>query len=306
MDDLLDISRIEHGKIALHRERFDLRDVVRSTCDDHRALVEQRGQTLRLEVVAGPVWIDGDPTRIAQVVSNLLHNASKFTPAGGTLSIAIEVKNRRAVLHVWDDGVGMEQAEVEAVFEPFMQGEQDSARQKGGLGLGLALVKGLVELHGGSVSARSGGANCGSEFTVELPLAPPSPDTPRQESAASPSRLVLIIEDNVDMGDTLAQVLELNGHRVRVARDGKSGIALALELQPDVIFCDIGLPDMDGYEVARELRKSGRLPSTRLVALSGYAQHEDRNRSKEAGFDAHIAKPPTFEELNKVLAGAKS
>ena len=117
---------------------------MRSTCDDHRALVEQRGQTLRLEVVAGPVWIDGDPTRIAQVVSNLLHNASKFTPAGGTLSIAIEVKNQRAVLHVWDDGVGMEQAEVEAVFEPFMQGEQDSARQKGGLGLGLALVKGLV------------------------------------------------------------------------------------------------------------------------------------------------------------------
>jgi CheY-like chemotaxis protein len=163
-----------------------------------------------------------------------------------------------------------------------------------------------VTLHKGTVSARSGGAGCGSEFIVELPLAPATPHAPRETPTASPSRLVVLIEDSADNADTLARVLELNGHRVQLARDGKSGLALAVELQPDVVLCDIGLPDIDGYEVARELRMTSRLVATRLVALSGYAQPEDRQRSQEAGFDAHLVKPVVFAELNEILTAARS
>lgn len=290
VDDLLDTTRLSHGKIELHRVRFDLRDVVRSTFDDHRAVFEQGGVALRLDVPAGPLTIDGDPTRIAQVLNNLLNNAAKFTPAGGAVSVAINAKDGHVCLHVRDDGVGMEPAMIEHVFEPFMQGRQDTARQQGGLGLGLALVKGLVELHGGSVSARSGGGGTGSEFVVELPLASAPPqEASAVESATAPPRLVLIIDDNVDAGDTLAEALEISGHRARVARDGKSGIALALDLKPDVVLCDIGLPDVDGYEVARALRANGASESTRLIALTGYAQPEDKRRVQQAGFDAHLA-----------------
>ena len=301
VDDLLDLTRISHGKIELHRKRFDLRDVVRATCDDHRSLVEQRGLALRLDA-AGPVWTDGDPTRIAQVLSNLLQNAAKFTAAGGTIGVSVAVNDQRVSLHVRDDGIGMEQAVIERIFEPFEQAQQQIARQQGGLGLGLALVKGLAELHGGSVSAHSAGPGRGSEFVVELPLALPAVVETVAESAPSPSRLVLIIEDNIDNGDTLAQVIELGGHRARVARTAKSGIALAQELKPDVVLCDIGLPDMDGYEVARVLRTNGDLATTRLIAVSGYAQPEDKKRAKEAGFDAHLAKPPPLDELSAILA----
>ena len=303
VDDLLDLTRISHGKIELHRKRFDLRDVVRATCDDHRSLVEQRGLVLRLELASGPVWIDGDPTRIAQILSNLLQNGVKFTAAGGTIGVSLAVNDQRVSLHVRDDGVGMEQAVIERIFEPFAQAQQQIARQQGGLGLGLALVKGLAELHGGSVSAQSAGPGRGSEFVVELPLAVSSvAETVAASAPSLPSRLVVIIEDNIDNGDTLAEVLELEGHRVRVARTAKSGIALAQDLKPDVVVCDIGLPDMDGYEVARVLRTNGDLATTRLIALSGYAQPEDRKRAKEAGFDAHLAKPPPLDELSAILA----
>jgi CheY-like chemotaxis protein len=198
----------------------------------------------------------------------------------------------------------MEPAVLERAFEPFVQGPQGSARQTGGLGLGLALVKGLVELHGGSVSAHSRGAGSGSEFVVDLPLAaPPAARPPAHGSPRAPPRLVLIIEDNEDAAETLAQVLAIEGHRTRIAHDGTSGIALALELKPDVVLCDLGLPDLDGYEVARTLRSNGGLPRTRLVALSGYALPEDRQRARSAGFDAHVSKPARVSELNDILAG---
>jgi signal transduction histidine kinase len=221
VDDLLDSTRISRGKMELHRERFDLREVVRDTSDDHRAIFEQRAVALRLEVPAGPVWIDGDPTRISQVLGNLLQNAAKFTRAAGSVSIAIHTSEGRAALHVRDDGAGMEKAVIERAFEPFVQGPQGSARQAGGLGLGLTLVKGLVELHGGSVSAHSGGAGTGSEFVVDLPLAPVPPI--RGALTRAPPRLVLIIEDNVDAAETLAEVLAFYGHHPRIAHDGTSG-----------------------------------------------------------------------------------
>lgn len=303
VDDLLDSSRISRGKIELQRKRFDLREVVRDTCDDHRSLFAQRALTLRLEVPAGPVWIDGDATRISQILGNLLQNAAKFTRAAGSVSVAIHTSERRASLHVRDDGAGMDRAVLERAFEPFVQGPQGFARTGGGLGLGLALVKGLVELHGGSVSAHSAGAGTGSEFVVDLPLVPPPPDTPLQaRSSPGASRLVLIIEDNVDAATTLAELLALDGHRPHIAHDGRSGIALALELKPDIVLCDIGLPDVDGYEVARTLRANGALEKTRLVALSGYAQAEDQQRSSNAGFDAHLPKPPSLAALKDLLA----
>jgi PAS domain S-box-containing protein len=306
VDDLLDVTRISRGKVTLNRARVDLRDVARRTCEDHRSLFEGSAVELRVEAPVAPVWIDADVTRISQVLGNLLQNAVKFTPSGGAVTVGVRARVDQAELSVRDTGVGMKPDQVERMFEPFAQAEQGLARTTGGLGLGLALVKGLVELHGGSVQARSEGQGRGSEFVVSLPLAlGPGADLEAAPAIAprAPTRQVLVIEDNVDAGMVLAAVLELNGHLVRVARDGRSGIAMARELKPDVVVCDIGLPDVDGYEVARALRSDEGFRSTRLIAISGYAQPEDKERAKDAGFDAHLAKPASIDELNALLAG---
>jgi CheY-like chemotaxis protein len=303
VDDLLDVTRISRGRIELQRARVDLRDVVRSTCDDFRPLFERGTLQLRLEPMPDPVWIDADATRLAQVLGNLLNNAAKFTPAGGIVTVRVEASGGRAEVSVRDTGVGMELGEIKRLFEPLAQAPQGLARTRGGLGLGLALSKGLVELHGGSIQARSDGLAHGSEFLVRLPLAAPpvvSPEAPKPR-APGDRRLVLLIEDNADTCESLSLVLQLAGHQVRTAHDGKTGIATAHELKPEVVLCDIGLPDIDGYEVARRLREDQALRSTRIFALSGYARPEDKARAKEAGFDEHIAKPPDLEELSKLL-----
>ncbi len=304
VDDLLDVTRISRGKIELHRKRIDLCEVVHRSCDDHRAGFEDRELTLSLVLPAEQVWIEADATRISQVLGNMLLNAAKFTPAQGSISVGVERNGDRALIHVRDSGIGMEHALVDRIFEPFVQAERGLARTQGGLGLGLAFAKGLVELHGGSISARSEGPGRGSEFTVSLPLAQPlslkQPDARRSDPARG--RLVLIIEDNADTCEMLAGVLEVNGHRTHVARDGRTGIALARELKPDVVLCDIGLPDVDGYDVARALRADESLRNSRLIAISGYAQLQDQQRAREAGFEAHLAKPPPIDELNAFLA----
>ncbi|HEX7624089.1 MAG TPA: PAS domain S-box protein [Anaeromyxobacteraceae bacterium] len=307
VDDLLDVTRISRGKVELHRRHINLRDIVNKTTDDLHSLFDQSGVALRVEHSAHSPWVEADPTRITQVLGNLLQNAAKFTPSGGTVVVSLGATDAHAELRVHDDGVGMEPAQVDQMFEPFAQGRQSLARTQGGLGLGLALVKGLVELHGGRVRARSDGPGRGAEFLVILPLsaagATASPE--RAHGAAPRTRVVLVVEDNADAGDTLAQILASHGHRVHVARDGRSGLALARELRPDVVLCDIGLPDMDGYAVARALRGDDALRSARLIALSGYAQPEDRQRAREAGFDAHVAKPPDPDELaSTVVADA--
>jgi PAS domain S-box-containing protein len=304
VDDLLDVTRISRGKIALQRTRVDLGDVARRTAEDLRPVLEQADLELRLEVAAAPAWIDGDPTRLAQVVGNLLHNAVKFTPQGGAVSVSLSVGDGGAELRVRDTGVGMERETLDRLFQPFVQADRTLARTGGGLGLGLALVRGLVELHGGTVSARSDGAGRGSEVVVRLPLAPePAPEPPARRAAPGRTpRVVLVIEDQLDAGQSLAEILELEGHRVGLARDGQSGVALARELRPDVVLCDIGLPDVDGYEVARTLRLEASLGHTCLVALSGYAQPDDRRRAREAGFDVHLAKPADLADLLAVIA----
>ena len=305
VDDLLDMTRISRGKIDLQRERVDLNELVRRAADDFSAMLADGGLRLVTEIAPAPLWLHADATRISQVIGNLLHNAIKFTPAHGTIRLSTHMAGSTALLGVRDTGVGMEPRSVEAMFEPFAQAEQTLARSRGGLGLGLPVVKGLVEMHGGSISARSPGPGQGAEFVVLLPLedqAQPQPRAVPAQGAAGAGRHVLIVEDNVDAARTLAELLELEGHVARVATDGRSAIALAGNAVPDLVLCDIGLPDMDGYAVARALRAEPRLVATRLVALSGYAQPEDRRRSQAAGFDDHLAKPPDIDQLLQLIA----
>jgi signal transduction histidine kinase/ActR/RegA family two-component response regulator len=307
VDDLLDVTRISRGKINLERARVDACDVVRRTCEDHRAVFDRRGVELRLDLPAGPVWIDADATRISQVLGNLLQNAAKFTAARGSTAVAVAAVNGRAEIRVRDDGIGIDPELLGHVFEPFTQAERGLARAQGGLGLGLALVRGLVELHGGSAEAVSEGAHRGSELIVRLPLAagPEEVHLEAPRCRVARARCVLVVEDYLDSGQALADVLALSGHRVHVATDGRSGIAKALEVKPDVVLCDIGLPDLDGYQVARALRAEAALRSTYLVALSGYAQAEDIRRSLDAGFDAHLGKPAPLDQLHALLASER-
>jgi PAS domain S-box-containing protein len=307
VDDLLDVTRISSGKIELERARLDLCDLVRAACDDHRSLFVRDTVELRLDLPAEPAWVDGDATRLSQVIGNLLQNAAKFTPAGGQVVVGVRAAEGRSEVFVRDTGVGMEPDQVDRMFEPFAQAERSLARTKGGLGLGLALAKGLVELHGGTVRAHSEGLGRGAEFRVSLPGAagPAADASPGPPADGGEGRLVLVVEDNVDAGQSLADLLEMEGHRVVLTRDGRSGIAMARSIRPDVVLCDLGLPDVDGFEVARTLRRDEALRATRLVALSGYARVEDRRGARDAGFDVHLPKPPPLDALRAVLAGGE-
>jgi signal transduction histidine kinase len=302
IDQLLDVTRISHGKVELHRKILDARDVVRTTCDDHRSLFEQEQIDLRVEDSVLPVWTSADPTRLSQVIANLLDNAAKFTPRGGTVFVSVGMANAEVEIRVRDTGVGMEAHQLERAFEPFAQVESTLARTKGGLGLGLAMTKGVVEMHGGRVVARSEGLGFGCEIVVTLPRSEPPAERPEKASiVTAPGSLVLLIEDNVDAAKTLAEILEMSGHRVHLAHDGATGIRLARELKPHAVLCDIGLPDVDGYEVAQMLRADESLRWTKLIALTGYAHSSDKQKAEEAGFDAHLTKPPDLGRLNVLL-----
>jgi signal transduction histidine kinase/ActR/RegA family two-component response regulator len=309
VDDLLDVSRVKSQKIRLRRMSLDLCALLRNTVEDHRPLLEGRGVTLTLELPATPVWVQADPARLAQVVGNLLQNASKFTDRGDRVRVTLSAAGGRAELRVADSGIGIDGEMLERLFEPFIQAERSLARTRGGLGLGLSLVKALVELHGGTVAARSEGQGRGAEFVVELPLAPaqPAPQAPAPAPAPpSRGRRVLLVDDNRDAVESLCALLELSGHEVAIAHGGAEGLARAREWQPDAVVCDIGLPDMDGYEVARRLRAEPALRDLVLVALSGYALDEDLHRAREAGFHAHVAKPASLDRLLEIIGGAGS
>jgi len=308
VDDLLDVTRISRGKIRLQRERFDLNALARRSAEDQRSVFEKTGVRLDVHASEQPLEVNGDPIRIAQVIGNLLHNAAKFTPRGGRATLSVErFSAALAALRVRDDGPGIAPDSLTRVFEPFVQADRTLDRSHGGLGLGLALVKGLVELHGGSVIARSAGAGLGAEFVVTLPLdAAASPRIPPAAAPAAPAhaRRVLVIEDNPDAAASLREVLELNDHVVEVVGTGREGIDRARDFRPDVVLCDLGLPEMDGYEVAREMRSDPSLRTIHLVALSGYASPDDVERAMEAGFDRHLAKPPSVRDLERALADA--
>jgi len=276
--------KAERAREVLHRQTDHLARLVDDLLDVTR-------------ISRGKIELKRARFDLREVVRKATDDARSLYEASG-----IDLRVGRSAISVHDTGVGIPPSDVERMFEPFAQGAQDRARTLGGLGLGLSLVKGLVELHGGAVRAHSEGPSRGAEFLVTLPLAPaPGRDERSDARAGETSRLVVIVEDNVDAGQTLGEILELSGHRVRLARDAQSGLGLARELHPDLVLCDIGLPDMDGYDFARTVRRDPALARTRLVAVTGYAQPEDRARALDAGFDAHVAKPPAIEELQGML-----
>jgi signal transduction histidine kinase len=307
VDDLLDISRISRGKISLQKEPLELVSLVQSTVEDQRGVLEHRGLRVELDVPTEPIWTRGDPTRLQQVIGNLLQNARKFTAAPGRVSVRLTCVSKRAVLSVKDTGAGIPTEMLDKIFEPFTQANAASHGEGAGLGLGLALVKGFVELHGGTVRATSEGLGLGAELIIELPIQRPrelsSPSRSRTPSDIGLPRRVLIIEDNEDAAESLSVVLGLSGHQAFLARDGSEGIELARKSAPDVIICDIGLPgSIDGYDVARVLRQDSQLRSAYLVALSGYGREEDKRRARQAGFDLHITKPLEPSALRSLLA----
>jgi signal transduction histidine kinase/CheY-like chemotaxis protein len=305
VDDLLEVSRIRTGKIVLARRSVDLNEVAErvSIACEHSAH-EQR-HTVVLERAPAPLWVDGDTVRLEQVVMNLLHNAIKYTPPGGHVRVALASEGDSAVLRVIDDGCGIEPALLGRVFEPFVQADRSLDRAQGGLGLGLPFVKGLVTLHGGSVEAASDGVERGSTFLVRLPLAPHVEEAPRPEappSRAEPQKLrVLVVDDNLDIAETMAAFIEAAGHSVDTANDGIEGVDKALALAPDVLFVDIGLPGLDGYEVAKRIRAE-LASAVVLVAVSGYGSAEDRRLAEEAGFDQHLVKPVLPAQILRVLS----
>jgi PAS domain S-box-containing protein len=306
VDDLLDVSRITRGKIEIRTEAVDVRQTVTDAVEAVRPFVDERQLALDVSVPPDPVWVQADPVRLEQVFANLLHNAAKYTEPGGRVSIAAELEDRgHVVIRVTDTGIGIRPELIDRIFDMFTQGDRVSGRLKEGLGLGLTLVRSLVEMHGGQVSASSPGPGRGSEFRVRLPLA-----GARAEGAAGPPTgpgrplRVLVVDDNKDAADSLQMVLEQQGgHTVCVAYDGPAAVHAVNDFLPDVALLDIGLPKgVDGYEVARRLRALPGLERLPVVALTGYGRPEDRRRSGEAGFTAHLVKPVDPTELRELLA----
>ncbi|GAB3436349.1 PAS domain S-box protein [Massilia solisilvae] len=310
VDDLLDIARITRGKIELKKEPVDLRAVVATALETSAAMIEGSGHTLSVQLPDEPLMLAADVTRLVQVLSNLLNNAAKYTPAGGHVGLKAWREDGQAVIEVSDSGVGIPPEALGAVFEMFTQVRGSVDRAQGGLGIGLSLVRRLVELHGGQVSAASAGRGKGSTFTVRLPLrqaqagaAGAAASPAGHERDARPLR-VLVVDDNADAAESLAELLGLLGHTVRVAHDGPQGYQLAREFLPDLVFLDIGLPGMSGHEVARAIRRTSGLEHVVLIALTGWGAARDMARSHEAGFDQHLTKPVSFEALEQAFAAA--
>ncbi|HEV3261020.1 MAG TPA: ATP-binding protein [Gemmataceae bacterium] len=312
VDDLLEVSRITSGKIVLRLLPVDLNEVARRCLLTLDAAVNAQHHQVSFSPCTQPVMVEGDPVRLEQVVTNLLANAVKYTPTGGRIEVAAQGQDNEGVVRVRDDGIGMAPEIIPHIFDLFTQAHSSLARSQGGLGIGLTLVRTLVHMHGGSVQASSPGPGRGSEFVVRLPLltlprlptaAAPPPAT--EGPILTPARHILIVEDDASNRDTLRALLECDGHRVEVAEDGPQGVEKALALRPDVALVDIGLPGLDGYEVARRVRAAPGGTDILLIAVTGYGQPEDRRRTLEAGFDRHLVKPIDVDELQRLLADVK-
>jgi CheY-like chemotaxis protein len=303
LDGLLDVSRIIRGKIRIEREPVDLAAICREAAADVAQRVVKPPLELRADVPSDSVWVAGDRVRLAQIVDNLLSNAVKFTGDEGTVALALRIADATAEIAVRDTGIGIERELLPHVFEAFRQSDQSFDRSGGGLGLGLALVKSLAELHGGTVTAHSAGRRRGAEFSVRIPLtsARPAGEGQKGDGPSGPVR-VLVIEDNVDVAAMLRRVLVKAGFDISVGEHGREGVEMALRDPPDVVLCDLGLPaGMSGFDVARELRADPRTADLRLVALTGYGRPEDKERCRAAGFDAHITKPVDNAVLKQML-----
>lgn len=306
VDDLLDVNRISQGKIELRRQPVELASVVHHAVEASRPLCQSREHELTVTLPPKPMYLNADPARLAQVVGNLLNNACKFTERGGRIRLDVEREGKHAVIRVQDTGIGMAADQLHRIFEMFTQVDTSLERSRDGLGIGLTLVKELVEMHGGTVEARSAGVGQGSEFVVRLPVLSEPPPLPRQPSAAGSAamvhRRILVVDDNTDAADSLAMLLRMSGHEVYTAHDGIQGVEAAAKYQPEVILLDIGLPKLDGYAAARRIRQQPQNAGVVLVALTGWGQEEDRRRSDEAGYDVHMVKPVDIAALSRLLA----
>ncbi len=311
VDDLLEVSRITRGKIQLRRELIDLVDVARRAAEDAAPTLRERSHRFSLSLPELPVFIDADPTRMEQVIANLLNNASKYTENGGEISMSLELDGEEAVICVRDNGIGIDRETLPHVFDLFTQSPRSLDRSQGGLGIGLALVHSLVSMHGGHVEAQSDGIGHGCTFEVRLPLASSTDGSVRIDAtepiaiaAETRARRILVVDDNVDAATTVARRLQLLGHTVWQAHDGPTALDLAREHRPEVVLLDIGLPGLDGYEVARRLRDDATFANTMLIAVTGYGQSEDRRRSSDAGFNHHLVKPVDLDVLARLVSHA--
>jgi PAS domain S-box-containing protein len=306
VDDLLDLSRIVQGKIELRRERIRLADAVRRAIETSQPIIDANGHVVELSLPERPIYVMGDLIRLAQAISNLLNNAAKYSLKPGRIGVELSEEGAHAALVVTDEGEGIAPELLSRVFDLFVQGEHTLARSQGGLGIGLTLVRRVIEMHNGTVSASSLGRGKGSQFTIRLPALPESVEPPAKSGApdaarADGQRRVLVVDDNVDAASSVAKILGLFGHQVKCAHDGPSALSSAQEFGPEVVVLDIGLPGMDGYEVARRLRAMERFRDISLIALTGYGQQDDRIRAEEAGFDQHLTKPVDPDVLHDVI-----
>jgi signal transduction histidine kinase/CheY-like chemotaxis protein len=308
VDDLLDISRITHGKIKLQKSRIALSKAVEIALETSRGFIEKQGCRLTVTVSQELIYLDADLTRLAQVILNLLNNAAKYNRPKGSIWLRAERGDNEAVITVSDSGIGISSEFLLTIFEPYTQIDNDEQQLRGGIGIGLNVVKRLVEKHGGSITAASEGKDKGSEFVVRLPLAAeqefalPADQNAGEEKMMTSvfgSRRVLVVDDNSDAAQMLEYLLTTENHKVRTANNGRDALTVADKFEPEIVLLDIGLPDLSGYEVARRLRQKN--PASLLIAVSGWGQEEDRQRSLEAGFDYHLVKPVEFDELWKLL-----
>jgi signal transduction histidine kinase/ActR/RegA family two-component response regulator len=308
VDDLLDVSRITRGRIELRRQPTTLRAIVETALESSRPVMEEFGHELAVSLPAEPIWVNADPTRMAQVLTNLLNNAAKYTDPGGHVRLSVAREDQEAVVAVRDDGTGIPPDMLRAVFDMFTQVDRSLERSQGGLGIGLTLVQKLVELHGGSVYAQSDGTGQGSEFVVRVPVMAAEPGAHEPAVAAEikagtpGGHRVLVVDDNLDSAKTLAMLMTMLGNEVRTAHDGLQAVEMAAEFRPHVALLDIGLPKLNGYEAARRIRENPLGREIMLIAVTGWGKEEDRCRSQEAGFDHHLTKPVELATLQQLLA----
>jgi DNA-binding response OmpR family regulator len=310
IDDLLDVSRISRGKVELRKERVALETVIQHAIETSRPLIENGGHDLNINVPPDPIYVDADLTRLAQVFANLLNNAAKYTERGGGITLAVQRQGSDAVVSVRDTGVGIPAHMLPKVFEMFTQVDRSLERSQGGLGIGLTLVKRLVEMHGGTVAAKSEGHGRGSEFVVRLPvvlsLVGHEPSGEAEPVRTTARRRILVVDDNRDSATSLAMMLKIMGNETQTAYDGLEALDVGAAFRPDVALLDIGMPKLNGYDAARRIREQPWGKNIVLVALTGWGQEEDRRRSREAGFNTHMVKPVEPAALEKLLAGLQA
>jgi CheY-like chemotaxis protein len=305
VDDLLDVSRIMQGKIELRKKSVELSTLITRSVETVRGQIDNRQQSLAVSFPEQSLWLNADPVRLVQIVENLLNNASKYTDAGGQIELSVQSQGDQAVVDVRDNGIGIEPELLSQIFLPFTQSSRSLDRAQGGLGIGLTLAQQLVELHGGTISAHSDGPGLGSTFSLRLPVVhfEPKPKRRHEQPAISQGRRILVVDDNAGALKMLCMLLaKLGDHQIEKAHDGSTALVKIKEMHPEIVLLDIGLPKMDGYQVAKTIREIHEFDDVFLVALTGYGQDEDRKKSKAAGFDMHLVKPVEVSLLQQLLS----